>query len=421
MIVCGKCGTPSVESDFRCGECGEYLYQYRPKVHGELVVPAIAILASVLLGIGAFLPWVTLGIFSQSAANSPDAAFILGGTALSLVFAVVAIFKPLPQLLRIVLRIVGFMVIAEIYLDISDIRERSEGILNATNDLIHAVLPSTNSITVQDMIGSGMYLSGAAAATLVILGFLPYPRRLRGNWAASFVPGLVGAGVVVCAVALTNQALWSKALHNSPLEHPFANVISPRPLTSPASTAPPASSGGDLSEQQRSALDECPSNKKAYVAGTYIHENTGDTLTNLDRLAFPASTDYQVGRVAVRVLNPTASILTRYNTPDSSTYDLEQMTPELRATFRETPASQSLVARSKAGIGLGDSISKVTAKFGHGRPWAQCGNMAVGYAWAAKYGDQYARYEYDGSGTIVEIQTGSEEGGMRHMWEADTH
>jgi hypothetical protein len=434
MIVCGKCGTRSGESDFRCGECGEYLYQYRPKVHGELVVPAITILASVLLGIGAFLPWVSLGIFSQSAVNSPDAVFILGGTVLSLVMAIVAIFTPVPQLLRIVLRIVGFMVIAEIYFDIANIRERSAEILNATNDLIHAVLPSIDSITVQDMIGPGMYVSGAAAATLVILGFSPYPRRLRGNLAASFVSGLVGAGVVLCAVALTNQALWSKVLHNSPLEHPVVSALSQGPHQTPATptpesserpTAPPASSGSDSSEpliwRQQSALEDCRG-KIVDVAGTYIHEDTGDTLTNLDPLAFPPITpDSEIGLVAVQLSNPTTSLLARYKTPDDSSYYLEQMTPELRKLFKEAPASQSIFARTKAGFHLGDSITKVTDKFGRGRPWSKCGNMTVGYAWAAQYGDQYVRYEYDGSGTIVGIQAGTEEGAARHMWEAATH
>jgi hypothetical protein len=433
MIVCGKCGTRSGESDFRCGECGEYLYQYRPKVRGELGVPAIAILASVLLGIGAFLPWVSLGIFSQSAAESPDAPFILGGTALALVLAIAAIFKPVPRLLRLVLRLVGFMVIAEIYFDISDIKKRSGDILHVTNDLIHTVLPNIDSITVEDMIGSGMYLSSAAAITLVILGFLPYPRRLRGNWAASFVADIVSVGVVVCAVALTNQALWSKVLHSATLGHPVAGVpISPGSRQTPASRIPQssegsASSGGDSSKsswlRKESALMVCSNTKYAYVSDTYIHENTGDTLTNLDRLAFPPATvDYQdegvpVGIVAVRLSDPTTSLFARFYTPYGSIYYLKQMTPELRDLFKDSPASQSIFARTKAGVGLGDSINKVTEKFGRGRPWAECGNMVVGYAWAKQSGDQYIQYEYDRSGTIVDIQAGYAEGAAHHKWE----
>jgi signal peptidase I len=180
-ITCGKCGTEADESERRCPECGDYIYQYRRRVNGEALVPALSLLTAIAISIGAFLPWVNLGVFSQSAASSPDGPFVIGGAFIIAIIAIVAFVRPIPRLCRAVLRFVGAVLTAIVAYDVAEIKNRSEALLHSTNDLIHAILPNLDTLTFADVMGPGIWLTGMASITTLVLGFMPRPRSVLAS------------------------------------------------------------------------------------------------------------------------------------------------------------------------------------------------------------------------------------------------
>jgi hypothetical protein len=57
--------------------------------------------------------------------RSSDGPFVIGGGFLIAVIAIIAIFRPIPRLFRIVLRFIGAAIIAIIFYDVGEMKDRS--------------------------------------------------------------------------------------------------------------------------------------------------------------------------------------------------------------------------------------------------------------------------------------------------------
>jgi hypothetical protein len=129
----------------------------------------IAIVSSIIIAIGCFMPWIQLGaLFANRGIDNPDGAIMLISSVISGAVAIYNQSKNCTKNSWIYL-VVGIIGLATAYLDLNEVRGRAEDIAKGISGLSN-MFDRHNEVSIMNFVGSGLYIVAAGSFGLLLCG-----------------------------------------------------------------------------------------------------------------------------------------------------------------------------------------------------------------------------------------------------------
>ncbi|MGZ5282018.1 MAG: hypothetical protein ACXWEY_07055, partial [Bacteroidia bacterium] len=135
-----------------------------------------AIISSIIILIGCFLPWIDLGFVQRSGIDNPDGVIVLVGAIISGSTGLYNFNKKL-NLNTWIYTVVGILIVLLFLFDFSEISERAESLTNNLNKAFNA----DNDLAASDIMGSGLYAVLLGSIGLFLSGIGVFGKNNEDN------------------------------------------------------------------------------------------------------------------------------------------------------------------------------------------------------------------------------------------------
>lgn len=144
----------------------------------------IAIVSSIIIILGCFMPWIQLGtLITNRGIDNPDGAIMFVASIISLALGIYNQSQKRKYFLWLYL-IVGIIGMIVVVIDLIEVKERAQKIAKSIEEL-NELLGSQGEISLTNFIGSGLYIVGLGCIGLILVGLEIFKLKSSQNYLAN--------------------------------------------------------------------------------------------------------------------------------------------------------------------------------------------------------------------------------------------